>query len=90
MADEKKFRLKVRSREGVVYEGDVTSISSFNEKGKFDVLAQHTNFITLIQKKLIIRDIKGTQKEIEVGNALLRVKDNTVEVYLGVATKPSK
>ncbi|OGM19316.1 hypothetical protein A2955_05070 [Candidatus Woesebacteria bacterium RIFCSPLOWO2_01_FULL_37_19] len=78
------FNLIVRSREGVVYKGQVTSITSYNNKGMFDVLATHTNFISLIQKKLLIIDSENKKSEIEVNNALLRVKENNVEVYVGV------
>ena len=78
-----QFHLMVQSREGVVYEGNVVSITSFNEEGEFDILAQHANFISLIQKKLIVRNISGEQREIQVDNALLRLKKDKVEVYLG-------
>ena len=78
------FNLFVRSREGIVYKGEVDSITSFNEEGEFDVLAQHANFISLIQKALIIRDLSGKVKKIDVSNALMRVRKNYVEVYLGV------
>jgi F0F1-type ATP synthase epsilon subunit len=79
------FHLKVASREGIVFEGDVESITSFNEKGKFDVLGQHANFISLIKKNLIVR-ASGEQvdKELSFDNALMRVRENNVEVYLGV------
>jgi len=79
-----KFHLLVKSRDGVVYEGDVDSITSFNEAGEFDILSQHANFISLIQKKLIIRDTQGQEKEIPIQNALLRMKGNSVEVFLGI------
>jgi F-type H+-transporting ATPase subunit epsilon len=79
------FHLKVSSREGVVYEGEVSSITSYNEKGKFDVLAEHANFISLITNGLeIIEANKKEVKNISLDNALIRVKDNNVEVYLGV------
>lgn len=79
------FHLKVASREGLVYEGDVTSITSYNEKGKFDVLAQHENFISLIKKGLTVREKeKAVTKEIGFDNALIRVRENSVEVYLGI------
>jgi F0F1-type ATP synthase epsilon subunit len=81
---DKIFKLTVRSREGVVFEGDVNSITSFNDKGIFDVLAMHANFITLIKNKLTVRDTQGKIKDIEVKNGLMRVRDNIVEVYLGV------
>lgn len=77
------FYLKVQGREGVIYEGKVYSVTSFNEVGRFDVLSRHANFISLINKGLIIRDEKGS-REIKFDNALMRVKENNVEVYVGV------
>lgn len=84
MNDNPKFHLLVRSRDGKIYEGDVQSITSFNEKGMFDVLGQHANFISLIKDKLIIADLNGSRKDIPVNNGLMRVRENNVEVYLGV------
>ncbi len=83
--DDTKFHLKVLSREGVVYEGDVSSVTSYNEKGKFDVLAQHENFITLTTKGIYIRETgSGEEKVINFDNALIRVRQNNVEAYVGI------
>jgi F0F1-type ATP synthase epsilon subunit len=81
---EAKFHLLVRSREGIVYRGDVDSITSYNDEGEFDVLAEHANFISLVQKRLVIRDMQGQIRNINVSSALMRVRENFVEVYLGV------
>lgn len=82
---DQKFHLKVASREGVIFEGDVDSITSYNEKGKFDVLAEHENFISLVKKSLIVRSVgEDVNKELAFDNALMRVRENNVEVYLGV------
>jgi F0F1-type ATP synthase epsilon subunit len=78
------FDLKVNSRSGVLYDGQVVSITSFNETGRFDVLAEHANFISLIRKSLIIRDEKEKAREIPFNDALIRVRQNNVEVYIGV------
>ena len=78
------FNLSVKSRDGVLYAGQVSSISSYNKKGKFDVLPQHANFISLIQKSLVIRDNRGQTREINVNNGLMRVKKDIVEVYIGI------
>ena len=43
-----KFKLLVKSREGILYQGEVESMTSFNEKGEFDILSRHANFISLI------------------------------------------
>jgi len=80
-----KFHLKVASREGVVFDGEVESITSYNEKGKFDVLAQHANFISLIKKSLSVTvSGEGVNKELTFDTALIRVRENNVEVYLGI------
>lgn len=79
-----RFHLKVLAREGPVYEDEVTSITSFNEVGKFDILAQHANFISLINKGLTLRDLQGRLKEIKFDNALIKVRENKVEVYVGI------
>lgn len=94
--EETVFNLKVLSREGIIFEGKTISITSYNEMGKFDVLAQHANFISLINKGLIIRDSKNTVREINFDNALMKVFKNNVEIYVGVEgmspslMKPSK
>lgn len=78
------FNLKVVSRGGIIYEGKVKSITSHNEMGVFDVLAQHANFISLISKGLVIRDTNNIAKEIKFDNALIKVVTNDVEIYVGV------
>lgn len=78
------FKLKVAAREGTVFEGEVTSITSYNEVGKFDVLAEHANFISLINTGLIIRGKDNVEREIKFDNALLKVHKNNVEIYIGV------
>ena len=82
--EESLFKLKVQSKEGILYQGDVSSITSYNEKGIFDVLALHANFISLIKKGVEIMQKNGESKNIPFELALLRVRQNQVEVYLGV------
>ena len=59
---------------------------TFNEKGEFDVLASHANFISLVKKRLTIRETENedSKKDIAFDNALIRVRENLVEVYVGV------
>ena len=82
---DRKFQLKIVSREGIVFEGEVSSITSYNDKGKFDVLAQHANFISLIKKGLSVRETQSSQaREMSFDDALIRVRENLVEIYLGL------
>jgi F0F1-type ATP synthase epsilon subunit len=79
------LQVQVRSRQGLVFEGDLYAVSSYNTAGLFDVLPQHTNFISMIQKKVILRQMDGRTDEIGVENGVMMVENNRVMVFLGVA-----
>ncbi len=81
---DKPIHLKVVTRGELVYEGDVISVSSVNDKGKFDVLIRHANFITLIRDEIIIRDTGGEERVIKIGRGILKVFENEANAYLGV------
>ena len=78
--------LFVRNRDEVVFEGEVKSITSGNKKGKFDILPKHANFISLVNETLIARRLGGGEETITVDQGVLRVKENRIEVYLGIKT----
>lgn len=84
--DNTRINLVIKTREKTVFDGNVKAVSSFNQVGPFDVLPAHANFISLIEKALIIHNTNGTKKEIKFDLALLRVIENKVEVYLGIKT----
>lgn len=75
--------IKVRNPDEVVFEGEVDQISSSNKIGKFDILDNHANFISLIQDSLIMKKA-GAVNEIKVDSGVLRVQENKVFVYLGI------
>lgn len=85
MNDERLY-LQVKNRETTLYQGEVRAITSYNEVGTFDVLPEHANFISLIQKSLIIHELRGSKNEIKFDVALLRVSENKVEIYLGITS----
>ena len=74
----------VRDRTGVLFEGKIESLTSFNDKGEFDVLPMHTNFISIIHKEMKIRDKGEVVKSIELKTGILTVRDNSIEVFLGI------
>lgn len=76
--------VKVMDLENVLYEGSAKSVSSINDKGSFDVLPLHSNFITLIQKKILIEDASGVKQTFEISNGVLICKQNQVRIYLGL------
>ena len=78
------FSLYIRARDGVVYQGKVKSVTSFNERGKFDILPEHANFISLIKDQIVIKDEHDDIKQIKIDVGLLRTRENKVEIYLGI------
>ncbi len=80
----KVLHVFIRNREKILFDEDVQSISSRNEKGIFDILPLHSNFISLVEQRLILQRMDGTKNEIQLSNGILRVIENRVEVYIGV------
>ncbi len=68
----------------IVFEGEVYAVSSTNESGAFDILASHTNFITLIKEYITLTLPDRTKKEIKIDVGVLKNLGNHIEIYLGV------
>lgn len=79
-----KLYLKIYTRRGIIMNEEVTSVSSTNDTGYFDVLREHAQFISKIKKSLDIVKLDGTGVSVPVGDAIMRVKGNYVEVFLGI------
>jgi F0F1-type ATP synthase epsilon subunit len=81
-ASDLTYKLLIRNRQDVVFEGEVNSISSVNGRGKFDVLAHHANFISLIERYVIIRQNGKPDQTIKITNGIMHVEENLTHVYL--------
>lgn len=82
-----KLLLVIRDRNTLLFQGEVTAVSSFNDKGPFDILPQHANFISIIKKHVVIHLPTKEKKRIELESGILKVRDNNVEIYLGILKK---
>ncbi len=71
----------IRDKKGLVWQSLATSISSTNAKGAFDILPEHTNFVSVIDKVLIVRDEKNLQRQLDFKRGIIRVQKNQVEIY---------
>ncbi len=76
--------LIVRKRDGVIFQGQARSISSLNDRGPFDILPMHTNFVSVVKNSVKIIGENGQSQSISIARGILRVKENQVEIYLGV------
>ncbi len=78
------LRVFVRSRNRTFFEGPALAITSNNERGIFDILPFHANFISLINDYIEISLPNGDKQRIDIDKGLLRVTDDTVDVYLEI------
>lgn len=68
----------------VYYDGVATNVTATNATGKFDVLAQHHNFITILNAgETIVRDEQG-EHVIKNDSAIMHVKGNQVIIFVNV------
>ena len=82
--DNQTISVIVRDRSGILFEGRVDSLTSTNEKGGFDILPLHANFISLIHTFLAMRQNGKLVRTIELGTGVLSVRESGAEVYLGI------
>lgn len=82
--EEQKLRVKLfwsPKTEKENFEGEAKSVTSNNKTGEFDILPQHTNFISVISDFLIIRT-EDKQLELEFSRGVLEVANNRVKIFL--------
>lgn len=88
--DPRKFKqsifLTIKSPEELIFSGEIEAITSSNDKGKFDVLPLHANFISIIKDTLHIYPKGADKKEIQIDSGVLRVSQNKVDIFLGINT----
>jgi len=79
-----EIMLTIRNRTSLAFREPVKAVTSVNEKGKFDILPDHTNFISLIKDYIIIHKKDGTNQEMKITRGVMKVQQNTVTIYLGI------
>ncbi len=83
MADQ-LLTVTVYATENIVYEGKIKALTSVNDKGKFDVLPMHINFISIIKDYVILHEKNGNEKRMNLKSGVLKVVSDQVSVFLGM------
>jgi F0F1-type ATP synthase epsilon subunit len=78
------LNILIKSRSKVYFEGKAQSLTSNNDKGIFDVLPHHANFISIIKDYIVIDKGLPTEKKFEIKNGVISVLSNKIDVYLEV------
>ena len=82
--DNEGLTVNIKNRQNTVFQSQALAVSSENEIGKFDVLSQHANFISLIKKSVTIKRKNAPDFSIPIDLGIMKVWENQVFVYLDV------
>ncbi|OGE31626.1 hypothetical protein A2631_00655 [Candidatus Daviesbacteria bacterium RIFCSPHIGHO2_01_FULL_44_29] len=79
---EEFINVKVMSPHKILFEGKALAVSSVNTDGKFDILPEHANFITLVENQ-VIQITKEDKQPISFTftQALIYNESNKVSIY---------
>lgn len=84
----KLISIKIVGRNKIYFDEYVTAVTSVNEKGVFDILPTHANFISIIKDTLTIHKKSGERQEFKFPVGVLKVFHGKVTVYLDtISTK---
>lgn len=75
--------LTVRTRESLLFEGQVRSLTAHNDFGRFDILPGHSNFISLVDGLISFVTDAGLDRNLRVQNALLTASSNKISIFIG-------
>jgi F0F1-type ATP synthase epsilon subunit len=78
-----KINVTIKNRDNILFDGQVTAVSTYNDVGLFDVMPLHENFISLIHNKVILHNM-NMQKVFKIDQGIIKVKNNKVDIYLDV------
>ena len=77
-----KINVVVRNRETVLFQDKVSAVTSYNDKGIFDIMPEHENFISLIKQSVILHKTINENLEIKITNGVVRVYKDNVYFYI--------
>lgn len=72
----------VRNKDKILYSGQAYAVTAVNDRGIFDILAQHESFISLIKDRITIHTTPQEKKEIQIENGIVRVYKDKVYIYV--------
>ena len=70
--------------EETVYDGPALSISTHNEEGALSIIPSHTNFISIVEKNIIVTKPDNQVQKIEIQQGVLFCRSDKIEIYIGI------
>jgi F0F1-type ATP synthase epsilon subunit len=79
-----KITVSIKNKKEQLFLGEAFSITSKNDRGVFDILPLHVNFITLIYDFIVIDRNLDTEKRFEIESGILYTLGNKIDIYIGL------
>lgn len=79
-----KINVSIKNKKEQLFLGDASSVTSKNDRGVFDILPYHVNFITLIKDFIVIDRNLPSEKRYEMETGVLYTVMNRIEIYVGL------
>lgn len=84
MNNNQEIHVIIKSPETIYFDGVVKAITSSNEKGIFDILPSHENFISIITTEIILHLKDNQEKKVKIEKGIIKTLDDKVQIFLGI------
>jgi F0F1-type ATP synthase epsilon subunit len=78
------LNVKIIALGEIIWNGEAKSITAENTSGVFDILPEHTNFISILKETPITIQTENEKKEFSFPRSLLYAKANMIKIYTGI------
>ena len=72
----------ISNQNEILYNGKAKAFNSENSLGKFSIIPKHTNFRSIIYKKMSVIPLIGDKKNFIFTKGVLSFSENKLEVYI--------
>lgn len=80
------LQVRIVAKNQILFEGQARSVSSHNNIGTFDILPEHSGFLSLIDTSVRYVDHQGVTKELIIKQGLIKVIGNQVTVLVELSS----
>lgn len=67
-----------------LYEGKAVSVTASNKVGRFDILAGHANFFSLLNQSEVVVNTGSQTLTFSINEGLLKVKKDVVTLFIDI------
>lgn len=80
----------IMSPEKTLFQGDAITVTCTSPVGEFDVLPEHSFFMSIINTQVVVRTPDHHKKSIHINQAILQVSHDQVVILIDVQEKEAK